>query len=365
MQAQHFVTSGNADVDVIALAQAGGRTVIGVMTVRGGRNLGQRSHFPTQVAGHDEGEVLEAFLGQYYAERGVPPLVIVSHPVNESERLEVALGEAAGRKVRLQPRPRGERRQWLELARRNAASALELKLAGQGGVDRQLADLAELLGLEDTPAWIECFDISHTQGNQAVGACVAFDREGPAKSRYRRYNLRDITPGDDYAAMHQVLTRRYRHAAENDGDVPDLLIIDGGKGQVTRALEALDEVGLEGVPLVGVSKGADRRAGFETWVLPGRGAALEPGPESPASHLVQRIRDEAHRFAITGHRGRRQKATVGSVLEDIPGIGAKRRRALLTHFGGLKGVRKAAVEDLESVPGINRHLAEKIFRALH
>jgi excinuclease ABC subunit C len=240
-----------------------------------------------------------------------------------------------------------------------------MRLASRSNLAAQFDELQELLSLDDAPASVECFDISHTAGNQTVGSCVVWDREGPVKSRYRRYNLRGITPGDDYAAMKQVLTRRYGKVQAGEGMLPDLVIIDGGKGQLKQAEEVLGEFGLNGVPLLGVAKGPSRRAGHEEWITPSPLRRFVPGPQSRASHLVQQIRDEAHRFAITGHRGRRQKAATRSTLEEIPGIGAGRRRALLNHFGGIQGVRKAGVDDLASVPGISTTLAREIFRALH
>jgi excinuclease ABC subunit C len=240
-----------------------------------------------------------------------------------------------------------------------------MRLASRANMSAQFEDLQTLLNLEEAPASIECFDISHTAGNQAVGACVVFDQEGPVKSRYRRYNLKGITPGDDYAAMHQVLSRRYGRIQAEEGVLPDLVLIDGGKGQLSQARDVLGELGLSGIPLVGIAKGRARRAGHEEWITGSPLRSLRPGPESPASHLVQQVRDEAHRFAITGHRGRRQKAATRSRLEQIPGIGARRRRALLNHFGGIQGVKKAGIEELSSVPGISRVLAEEIFRALH
>jgi excinuclease ABC subunit C len=229
----------------------------------------------------------------------------------------------------------------------------------------QFAELAELLQFEEAPAVIECFDVSHTSGHKTVASCVVFDVNGPVKSRYRRYNLKGFEPGDDYAAMREVVGRRYRKLQKEEGHLPDLIMVDGGKGQLGVAMEVLSENGLGDIPLLGVAKGPSRRAGYEEWVLPIKPFSLRPGPESAASHLVQQIRDEAHRFAITGHRGRRQKATVHSVLEDIPGVGASRRRSLLTHFGGLQGVRKAGIEELSGIPGINQQLARRIFKALH
>jgi excinuclease ABC subunit C len=365
MQARQFISAGSGDLDIIAVARLARSACVQVVSFRGGRNIGQRSHFPAQVEGHADEEVLQAFIGQYYRERLPPPQLVVSHEPPARGLYETVFSERAGKKVVIQAHPRGGRREWLQLTGRNARNALQLRLAGGARLDAQLAELQEVLELEVPPQAIECFDISHLSGGQAVGACVAFDADGPVKSRYRRFNLRGIKPGDDYAAMEQVLRRRYRRSAEGESEVPDLVLIDGGRGQLSRARAVLGECGLNGVSLMGIAKGAARRAGHEEWVLPEPGRSLYPGPDSPASHLVQRIRDEAHRFAITGHRGRRQKAAVKSVLEEIPGIGAGRRRALLTHFGGIRGVRAAGVEELASVPGISRQLAARIFEALH
>ncbi len=251
------------------------------------------------------------------------------------------------------------------MTRDNARQALLMRLASQANIAAQFDELQSLLGLEEAPASVDCFDISHTAGNLAVGACVVFDQNGPVKSAYRRYNLKNITPGDDYAAMHQVLTRRYGRIQAEEGSLPDLILIDGGKGQLSQAEDVLGEFGLSAIPVVGIAKGSGRRAGHEEWITGSPQRRLFPGPQSPASHLVQQIRDEAHRFAITGHRGRRQKASTRSGLEKIPGIGASRRRALLNHFGGIQGVKQAGIEELSSVPGISRVLAETIFRALH
>jgi excinuclease ABC subunit C len=267
--------------------------------------------------------------------------------------------------VKIQSRPRSHRRNWLELAGRNALNALLMRSSESTRISRQFEELAGLLQMEEIPKAIECFDVSHTSGHKTVASCVVFDAEGPVKSRYRRYNLKGFEPGDDYAAMREVLGRRYQKLQKEEGHLPDLILVDGGKGQLGIAVEVLSECGLGDIPVMGVAKGPSRRAGYEEWVLPVAPHSLQPGPESAASHLVQKIRDEAHRFAITGHRGRRQKASVHSVLEDIPGVGARRRRALLTHFGGLQGVRKAGIEELSGIPGINRQLADRIFKALH
>lgn len=365
MQARQFVSSGNGDLDIIALARLQRSCAIEVISVRGGRSLGQRDYFPSQSEGHTDAEVLQAFLGQYFNERIAPPELIISHSLDQQDLLEAAFSERSGRKVRIQSRPRSHRKQWLELAGRNALNSLHMRSSETSRISKQFESLAELLCFEDVPQTIECFDISHTSGHKTVASCVVFGLDGPVKSRYRRYNLKGFKPGDDYAAMREVLSRRYRKLQREEGHLPDLIIVDGGKGQLGIAKEVLADCGLSDIPLMGVAKGPSRRAGYEEWVLPKQPHSLQPGPESPASHLVQQVRDEAHRFAITGHRGRRQKAAVHSVLEDIPGVGARRRRALLTHFGGLQGVRKAGVEELAGIPGINQQLAKRIFKALH
>ncbi|MBT8069912.1 MAG: excinuclease ABC subunit UvrC [Gammaproteobacteria bacterium] len=365
MQARQFVSAGNGDLDIIALAKLQRRCAIEVISVRGGRSLGQRDYFPSQSEGHSEGEILQAFLGQFYRVRTAPPELIISHSIEQQELFESVFSERSGRKVRIQSRPRSHRKQWLELAGRNALNALHMRSSETSRISKQFEALAELLSMAEVPETIECFDISHTSGHKTVASCVVFGADGPVKSRYRRYNLKGFKPGDDYAAMREVLRRRYRKLQKDEGHLPDLVIVDGGKGQLGVALEALAECGLTDIPLMGVAKGPSRRAGYEEWVLPVKPYSLRPGPESSASHLVQQVRDEAHRFAITGHRGRRQKAVVHSVLEDIPGVGARRRRALLTHFGGIQGVRKAGVEELAGIPGINRQLAARIFKALH
>ncbi len=365
MQARQFISGRQADIDFVGLGGEQGLVCVQVMSVRGGRNLGQRNYFPSQTEGYTAEEVLEAFLGQYYQKRHPPADIVISHPPENEELMESVFTAMAGHKVSMQSRPRGQRRKMLESVIRNAGQALQMRLAGKANMAAQFEALQNTLKLDETPSFIECFDISHTSGNQTVGACVVFNGDGPVKSSYRRYNLKGITPGDDYAAMHQVLGRRYGKMKAEDGVLPDLLIIDGGKGQLSQAEDVLAELGLTGIPLLGIAKGRSRRAGHEEWILSSPPRSFRPGPESPASHLVQQIRDEAHRFAITGHRGQRQKAATKSRLEKIPGIGARRRRALLNHFGGLQGVKKAGIEELSSVPGISKILAREIFRALH
>jgi excinuclease ABC subunit C len=365
MQAQQFVSGGKGDIDILAAAAMEGRACVQLVSFRGGLNIGQKSFYPAHVESRDESEVLAAFLGQYYRERIPPAQLVLSHPVSGQGLYEEVFSERAGRAVRIQPRPRGARRQWRDQAVNNARSALEMNLSGGSRIARQFRALQKLLALDEEIGSIECFDISHLAGGETVGSCVVFDLNGPVKSRYRRYNLKDIQPGDDYAAMEQVLKRRYRAQAGGEGSLPGLVMIDGGKGQLARAQGVLADYGIAHVPMLGIAKGRERRAGYEEWIPTGGQAPLRPGPESPASHLVQQIRDEAHRFAITGHRGQRRKRAVKSTLEEVPGIGAGRRRALLTHFGGLKGVRKAGIEELSSVPGISHELAARLFKALH
>jgi len=365
MQARQFVSAGNGDLDIIGLAVFEGSCAIEVMTVRGGRSLGKRDYFPSQSQGHKEADILSAFLGQYYRERRPPPELILSHELEQRTLFESVFSERCGRKVKLQPHPRSHRRQWLELVCTNALAALQIRTTATSRMSHQFEALAELLRLEAVPEHIECFDVSHTSGHKTVASCVVFGQDGPVKSRYRRYNLKGFAPGDDYAAMREVLGRRYRKLQVDGAHLPDLVIVDGGRGQLGVALDVLADCGLAGIPLLGVAKGPARRAGHEEWVLPDARHSLRPGPASPASHLIQQIRDEAHRFAITGHRQRRQKAAVHSVLEDVAGVGSRRRRALLTHFGGLQGVRKAGVDELAGIPGINRELARRIYKALH
>jgi excinuclease ABC subunit C len=365
MQAHQFVAGRQADIDFVALAQQRNLSAIQVVSIRGGRNLGQRSYFPSQAEGCGPQEVMDAFLSQYYQERLPPSQIVISHKPIEPDLLTDVFSTAAGRKIQLQWRPRGERKKMLDMAANNASQAVSMRLASKANMAAQFEALQNLINLEEAPGSIECFDISHTAGQQTVGACVVFDNDGPVKSRYRRYNLKGIEPGDDYGAMRQVFGRRYGRMQAEEATLPGLILIDGGKGQLRQAEDVLAELGLTGIPVIGIAKGRARRAGEEQWITGFPHRFLHPGPESPASHLVQQIRDEAHRFAITGHRGRRQKAATRSTLEQIPGIGPRRRRALLSHFGGLQGVSKAGVEELSSVPGINRVLAEEIFRALH
>ncbi|GAB4297385.1 MAG: excinuclease ABC subunit UvrC [Thiohalomonadaceae bacterium] len=371
VQERQYV-SGNAaaDCDVIAVATAAGAACVQVFFIRGGHNLGNKTFYPRNAAGADPAELLGAFLSQHYlgdaqGERPIPPEILLGQSLEEEEALAELLTQQAGRRVLVSSRLRGERARWVEMARNNAEHALAAHLASKANLMGRFEALQEALHLEAMPQRIECFDISHTMGERTVASCVVFDWEGPMKSDYRRYNIEDITPGDDYAAMHQVLTRRFRRLQEGEGRVPDILLIDGGLGQVRQAHDVLEELAVAGILVVGVAKGPTRKAGLEQLVLSGVEAPTILPPESPALHLIQQVRDEAHRFAITGHRQRRAKARRTSSLENIPGLGPKRRQQLLRQFGGLQEVARAGVEDLAKVHGISRQLAQRIYDALH
>jgi len=364
VQARQYVDGDAADLDVLACAMQGSLACVLLLVFRDGRNLGTRAFFPKTNGATDPAEVLAAFVSQYYAAHPPPREIVLDRAIEDVELLQEAFPVAAGRKVAIKTSVRGERARYLEMARRNAALALASEAGSQATQRLRLAALQELLGLEEPPQRIECFDISHTMGEATVASCVVFDAEGAVRGQYRRYNITGITPGDDYAAMHQALERRFRRAATGDGVLPDVLLIDGGAGQVAQAKAVLADLGIDGVAVVGVAKGPGRRPGHEALLLPD-GREARPGPDSPALHLVQQVRDEAHRFAITGHRGRRQKARATSRLEDIPGIGPRRRASLLRHFGGLAGLKAAGEEEIAQVEGISRALAARIYATLH
>lgn len=363
VRSSQFVTGGTGEMDVIGMHAETGRACIHLVEFRHGRNVGGRSYFPGNLhPDMTEAEVLSAFLGQYYADRHPPAEILLSHEPADSGLWEEALGGRRGSRVTLAWRLRGQRAEWVRLAAANAGDALRRRLAERDQVGRGLAALAEMLEMPNPPERLECFDISHISGTETVGSCVVFGPRGAEKKQYRRFNVSGIEPGDDYAAMEQVLRRRYSRVLERSGPLPDLVIIDGGKGQLGRARRVFEALGLDAIPLLGVAKGAARRAGHETFILGDRQAV--PGPHHPASHLVQQIRDEAHRFAVSGHRQRRQRRAQASPLEQVPGIGPKRRQALLKAFGGLQGVRKAGVDELVRVGGISRKLAEAVVAAL-
>ena len=365
VQAKQYVSGKQGDFDVISLVQDEGTPAIGVMFIRAGRSLGTKVLFPRFGLEQKADEMLSAFIAQFYMNKPPARLILLPIALADADVLAEALTERAGYRVRLASVQRGDKRRWLDSVRINASDALRRRMATESNYRERLSQLVQALNLSETPERIECIDISHIRGEATVASLVVFGDQGPLASQYRRYNIEGITPGDDYAAIHQALSRRFRRMQEEGAKYPDLLLIDGGKGQLATACDALEELGVKGVVTIGVAKGKERKAGWERLFRPGEPRPVMLPPDSPALHLVQVIRDEAHRFAITGHRRRRAKARVTSTLEQIPGIGDKKRRALLKHFGGLQGVEKAGVDDLSRVDGINRKLAERIHASLH
>ena len=379
VQQKQFVesTGGTTDADIIALASKDSLVCVNLAMVRGGRHLGDKSFFPEHAEDMAADEIVQAFIAQHYLSRSVPALLVLAAKCGDATLAQL-LSEQAGHAVRISSATVGERRQWLEMAQRNAELALQQRLAQQGGQQLRLARLRDWLDMPELQR-IECFDISHTMGEATVASCVVYVNLDMRSAQYRRYNISGITPGDDYAAMCQVLTRRYqtlsafhpsldavRGKSGVEGEVvgPDLILIDGGLGQLHIAMQVMQELGLKDLALVGVSKGEERKAGLEQLIFPD-GSAKRLAADDPALHLIQQIRDEAHRFAITGHRARRAKARTTSRLEEISGVGDKRRRSLLTHFGGLREVMQASVEQLAQVAGISKSLAEHIYQQLH
>jgi excinuclease ABC subunit C len=373
---QGMESSNDADLDIIAISIKGGRACVNLAMVRGGRHLGDRAYFPTHVEeaitediteGALEKEVMQAFLAQHYLDQPIPSILVTNCALDAPELL-LALMAQCGHKIHLVTQPQEQRRTWLEMAQKGAELALARLLTEQGSQQKRTRALVEALhlDLEDMDTLrVECFDISHTQGEATQASCVVFAHHAMQNSEYRRYNINDITPGDDYAAMRQVLQRRYEKVAGNNGVMPDVVLVDGGKGQVEVARQIFTELGLDISLIVGVSKGEGRKVGLETLVFVDGRTAQELGRESAALMLIAQIRDEAHRFAITGMRSKRAKARQSSQLEEIEGVGAKRRQKLLVRFGGLKGVIDASIEDLITVPGISRQLAEQIYKQLH
>lgn len=364
---KQFVDSGKAlDADVVACAMmqdGSGRVCVNLAMIRGGRHLGDKSFFPQNADDYTPASVVEAFLAQHYLNRSAPPLIILGEKI-ERETLQQLLTEQCGHKITIQLNSVGEKRVWLNMATENAHLALQQMMSRQASQEKRLLALQRELQMPGLNR-IECFDISHTLGEATVASCVVYDNYAMRNNEYRRYNIEGITPGDDYAAMREALSRRYHKVASGEGQLPDLILIDGGKGQVTAAREALQELGISDANLLGVAKGEERKPGLEQLISPLLEKPLQLPSEHAALHLIQQIRDEAHRFAIQGHRSRRGKARTSSSLEDISGVGAKRRQRLLGRFGGLKGVLTASIEELQQTEGISRKLAEKIYKELH
>jgi excinuclease ABC subunit C len=365
IQATQVITRmAGQDIDAVGIAEQGGEFCVAVVFVRGGRNLGSSNYFPKGGLG-GEREVLSAFLAQFYLAREAPSEVLVQRAVEDGDVLELALHEKAGHPVRIRSGVRGMRARWLEMAMNNARLGLRMRASSKASTADQLEAVGVELALGKTPQRLECFDVSHSMGESPVASCVVLGPDGPLKSDYRRFNLRGITPGDDYAGIEQAVERRFARILKGEAPMPDLLLIDGGPGQLNAALAALTRLGVADLAVIGVAKGSDRRAGQERIFFPGHEAPLILAPDSPALRVIQRIRDEAHRFAITGHRQSRDKTRRESWLEEIPGLGPKRRRELLKAFGGLQGVRQASVEDLAKVHGISRQLAAEIYERMN
>jgi excinuclease ABC subunit C len=365
IQSQQIVTAGmDHDADVIAAAEIDGEFCVALMFVRSGRSLGSTTFFPKAPLA-ELPEVLAAFVTQYYLEREAPAEIIVERKFEDMALLEAALAARSGHKVRISASVRGIRARWLEMVRNNAEQALTMRGLKRGSVEASLEEMREVFDLEEPPSRLECFDISHTGGTDTVASCVVFGADGPIKSEYRRFNIAGIQPGDDYAAMNQALMRRYKRVRDREVVAPDVLLIDGGKGQLAEAAKVLEELGVSGITLIGVAKGADRRAGQEQLFLLGRETPTILPPDSYALHLIQRVRDEAHRFAIAGHRRKRAKRHNQSILETIPGLGPVKRRELLKQFGGLQGILRAGIDDFVQVRGLGPDLAEVIYEHLH
>ncbi len=389
---RNFVHGEKGDVDIIACATKGNLACVQVFFIRNGQHLGNKVFFPRMIDEHNPAAILQAFIPQYYLEKQVPPELITSHEPEEISLLTEVLSDQAKHSVIISPRVRGERLKWLQMALTNAENALSGKLADKQGMIARFLSLQEILGLKELPDRLECFDISHIQGDYTVASCVVFDREGPLKSDYRRYNIEGITGGDDYAAMYQAVLRRFKRVKQSNNAIediakteqyiqppsdaqktasnaisalPDILLIDGGLGQVHAAEKALAELNINNVMIVGVSKGPDRKPGMEKLIHAGQELPFNRNTSASGLLLIQHIRDEAHRFAITGHRQRRSKAKKQSVLESISGLGAKRRQILLKQFGGLQGVSQAGVDALCSIDGISRQLAQRIYEHFH
>jgi len=365
VQAQQIVTSDlRHDADVIAVEPGNGEYCVALMFVRAGRSLGSTTFFPKAPLA-EPAEVLAAFIAQYYAEREAPAEIIVGQDFEEMPVLEASLGARSGHRVRIASSVRGIRARWLEMMRNNAIQALKMRTLARASIQANLAEMRGIFALPATPKRLECFDISHTGGTDTIASCVVFGAEGPLKSEYRRFNITGIEPGDDYAAMYQALTRRYKRVLAGEVPAPDVVLIDGGKGQLAQAARVFEELGLKGVMLIGVAKGEDRRAGQEQLFLLGRDTPTILPPDSSALHLIQRVRDEAHRFAIAGHRRKRAKRHSRSILEAIPGLGPVKRRELLKQFGGLQGVLRAGIDDFLQIRGLGPRLAEVIYEHLH
>jgi len=364
VQERQYVSAEQGDLDVLAAIVRDGLSIVEVSFIRGGRSLGSKSYFPKGTAAGSAEELLAAFIPQHYLGKNMPAEVLVSHRFEDLTLLEEVLRSDSDHRVTIRCPQRGPSVRWMKMAMTNAEISLVQRLSSRSNLLQRFELLQEVLEMEEMPKRIECFDISHTRGEKTVASCVVFGLEGPLKADYRKFNIEGITPGDDYAAMNQALTRRYTRLQKGEGKRPDLLLIDGGKGQLTEAKAVMADLQLD-IDILGIAKGPARKPGEETLFLVGRAGEIDLSADSPALHLLQQVRDEAHRFAITGHRQRRAKARRTSPLESIEGMGPKRRQKLLQQFGGLQAIQRAGVEDLSGVEGISPNLAQKIYDAFH
>lgn len=360
LQERQYISDGQHNVDVATLLDKAGTLLFSVMKIRGGHNLGSRHFSEKNPLGLSVEEVMQKLLVQHYQSQSVPSELILNIAVKDAGLLEAGLSELAGRRIKVKTRVRGNRTQWLEMGLLNANDFLRRQIAADADHLERMDDLARLLGRDEPIERIECFDTSHSSGEQPVASCVVFDRSGAVSSEYRRFNIRNVTPGDDFAAMEQVVSRRMARVVDGEGIRPDILLIDGGKGQVKKADQALAEYLASDIVVLGIAKGQGRKSGRESLYLPNDSQPLFLDPKSPAHLLLRQIRDEAHRFAITGHRKKRAASRNRSQIEDIPGIGAKKRQALLRYFGGIKMLQQASLEDLVKVEGISVNLARRL-----
>ena len=369
IQENQYITAPRGELDIVACYMEGGYACVQVFFIRGGLNLGNKAFFPGHTGELTEAQVLNAFLPQYYLtgsrNRPAPGEILVSHPVADAETLMTLLSERRGKSVRLRQRHRSERRKWVEMALNNAEIALRTRLSSRDDYVSRFENLQGSLGLNEPVERIECFDVSHTSGEATVAACVVFNHGGAVKTDYRKFNIKDAPAGDDYVAISQAFNRRYSRIKKEEGKLPDLILIDGGKGQVSSIRAVAEELQLDEVTLLGVAKGKARKPGMERLVFSDGKTEASLAPDSPALHLIQEIRDEAHRFAVTGHRQQRNRKRSRSVLEDVEGVGSKRRRELIRYFGGLQGVSRAGVEELARAPGISHNLAKRIYASFH
>jgi len=361
---KQYVSGDSKDVDIVACFSKGAQACIQVFYIRDGRNLGNRSYFPQLPEASSEADILSAFLSQLYLQGNLPGEIILSHELEDQSLIEQVLNKQAQRKVKISSKVRADRSRWLDMALKNAESALITRMSSRAGMLKRFEALQQSLQLDELPTRLECFDISHTSGEATVASCVVFTLEGAFKEDYRKFNIDGIEPGDDYAAMRQALQRRYTRLKKGEARLPDILFIDGGKGQLRQAVEVLDQLQIDNVLLIGVAKGEGRKAGLEKLVFSDGRADIYLPEDNIAFHLILNVRDEAHRFAISGHRSRREKARRESPLESIPGLGPKRRQTLIKHFGGLQGLKQAGVEDLAKITGISRKLAQIIYDVL-